>query len=75
MEAKMMSNKKALYGKMATSTILAGKLHTIKSKLPLALKIQCANILSTEITNQEIQRTMTIMGLIKSEPIDNVELL
>jgi len=75
MEEKLTSNRKALYGKMATSTILAGKIHMIKAKLPLQMKLQLSTLLNTEVSNKDIQRTMRVMGLIKSDDIEEVELL
>ena len=75
MEEKLTSNKKALYGKMVMSTILAGKIHMLKAKLPLQMKIQLSTLFSTEVSAKEIQSTMRVMGLIKSDTLDQVELL
>ena len=72
---KLDMKKKVICQKTAQTSILAGKIHQIKQALPLNARIQLGHKLKTEISKEEIESTLNVMGMTKGDDLDDIELV
>ena len=75
LQDKFDQKKKIICTKTAQTSILAGKIHQIKQALPLNARIQLGHKLKTEISKEEIEQTLKVMGIAKGEDFDDIELV
>jgi len=74
-DEKVISNKRIIMSKTAEISVLAGRIHRIKLALPLQARLALAEHLKVNVKQDEIEKALNALGLIRNQGLEELDFI